>query len=480
MNRLFQFAAALLLATSSSLAATTITYQGQLQDADGPYDGQVDLTFTLFTDQSGSDNVGSPLTVNGVQIANGLFQVPLDFGDVAYEEGLWLEIAVNDVPLAERQPVRAAPLSVRTLHPPQGGGDGSTWSTSGSTVYYNDGNVGIGTASPNVPLHVRGDGGNTLFRVQNQSGLTRLRVEESGGTSLGNNSTAPDRGLYVHGDVLANSDLALSGRVTSPLNVDGNMSVNANASTNLSYIRFRGDSGTDVPRIWHNESENDFRIAGVDTVRTWSDFRVVGNMIGNVRVNSRLIVNADKSSDWSYICFREEDCSGPRMFHTTDSDRINVTGVSGFRVHGLTRTQVLQIDGADLAEEFPFSEPVEPGTLVSIDPDNPGQLRTSQSEYDRMVAGIIPGANEFSTGIVLGKGTGNEHAAPVALSGRVYVKAIGTTAIRPGDLLTSSDVPGYAMAASDTSRTLGATIGKAMTALEEGEEGLVLVLVNLQ
>jgi hypothetical protein len=141
---------------------------------------------------------------------------------------------------------------------------------------------------------------------------------------------------------------------------------------------------------------------------------------------------------------------------------------------------VLQIDGADLAEEFPFSEPVEPGTLVSIDPNNPGQLRRSRSEYDRMVAGIIPGANEFSTGIILGKGTGNEHAAPVALSGRVYVRAIGTTTISPGDLLTSSHVPGYAMAASDMSRTVGATIGKAMTPLEQGEEGLVLVLVNLQ
>ena len=51
--------------------------------------------------------------------------------------------------------------------------------------------------------------------------------------------------------------------------------------------------------------------------------------------------------------------------------------------------------------------------------------------------------------------------------------------IAPGDLLTSSDLPGYAMKASDRSRAAGAVIGKSMTGLESGT-GLVLVLVSLQ
>jgi hypothetical protein len=62
----------------------------------------------------------------------------------------------------------------------------------------------------------------------------------------------------------------------------------------------------------------------------------------------------------------------------------------------------------------------------------------------------------------------------------VYVKC--TTAggaIQPGDLLTTSDLPGYAMKASDRSRAPGAVIGKAMSGLEK-DTGLVLVLVNLQ
>jgi len=68
----------------------------------------------------------------------------------------------------------------------------------------------------------------------------------------------------------------------------------------------------------------------------------------------------------------------------------------------------------------------------------------------------------------------------VALSGRVYALATAANGpIKPGDLLTTSDIPGHAMKAADFVRWQGAVIGKVMSALENGE-GLVLVLVNLQ
>ena len=68
----------------------------------------------------------------------------------------------------------------------------------------------------------------------------------------------------------------------------------------------------------------------------------------------------------------------------------------------------------------------------------------------------------------------------VALSGRVYVKA-NTSAgpIAPGDLLTTSEIPGEAMKAADHQRAQGSILGKAMTPLDEGT-GMVLVLVTLQ
>jgi len=68
----------------------------------------------------------------------------------------------------------------------------------------------------------------------------------------------------------------------------------------------------------------------------------------------------------------------------------------------------------------------------------------------------------------------------VALSGRVHVQADASFgAIKPGDLLTTSDTPGHAMKVTDHARAQGAILGKAMTCLKEGK-GTVLILVTLQ
>lgn len=68
----------------------------------------------------------------------------------------------------------------------------------------------------------------------------------------------------------------------------------------------------------------------------------------------------------------------------------------------------------------------------------------------------------------------------MALTGRVYVKADATHGpIKPGDLLTTSDLPGHAMRVLDHTKAQGAILGKAMTSLATGQ-GMVLVLVTLQ
>jgi hypothetical protein len=157
------------------------------------------------------------------------------------------------------------------------------------------------------------------------------------------------------------------------------------------------------------------------------------------------------------------------------------TPAAKLEVNGTARVTVLEITGADLAEKFPTTETLEPGTVVEIDPDNPGQLRKARGAYNKRVAGVVAGANGLSKGIILGNLEGSEDHTPIAMSGRVWVYADAThEAIEPGDLLTTSDTPGHAMKASDPTRAHGTVIGKAMTRLEKGKTGMVLVLVNLQ
>ncbi|MCK4371991.1 MAG: hypothetical protein KAW61_02540, partial [candidate division Zixibacteria bacterium] len=137
-------------------------------------------------------------------------------------------------------------------------------------------------------------------------------------------------------------------------------------------------------------------------------------------------------------------------------------------------------EGLDYAEGFDMSDRfrTEPGTVVSIDPDNPGELEVSHIAYDTRVAGIVAGANGLGSGVRLGAG---DFDLDVALAGRVYCNVEATdTAIRPGDLLTTSSVPGYAMKATDYRRAQGAILGKAMQGLDRGQKGLILVLVTLQ
>jgi hypothetical protein len=157
-------------------------------------------------------------------------------------------------------------------------------------------------------------------------------------------------------------------------------------------------------------------------------------------------------------------------------------------VAGRARVKSVEITGGgDVAEPFRiaprFGCAIEPGMVVVIDPDHPGELVLSSRAYDRRVAGVISVANSLAPGMLMAA-RGNAYADgdhPIALTGRVWTKCDATeSAIEPGDLLTTSGTPGYAMKVADPARAQGAVLGKAMTPLARGATGVVLTLVSLQ
>ena len=84
-------------------APTAITYQGRLLNSGTPVNGPRDLSFKLFDAPTFGVQVGSTLTLNAVNINNGLFTVPLDFGSVPFG-GIdrWMEIGVGATTLSPR------------------------------------------------------------------------------------------------------------------------------------------------------------------------------------------------------------------------------------------------------------------------------------------------------------------------------------------------------------------------------------------
>ncbi len=117
------------MAVTASLAAqtpidTTFTYQGRLTDGSQPVDGQVQFIFRLFNAAVGGQQVGPTLIEFDWPVTDGLFIVPLNFGDVFQGDKLWLDVRVNATQLTPRQLITAAPYALHAVNGGSGGGGG--------------------------------------------------------------------------------------------------------------------------------------------------------------------------------------------------------------------------------------------------------------------------------------------------------------------------------------------------------------------
>jgi hypothetical protein len=154
------------------------------------------------------------------------------------------------------------------------------------------------------------------------------------------------------------------------------------------------------------------------------------------------------------------------------SGGINATGaITGGSVNALYQ---------DVAEWVPSAQKLQVGMVVVLDPDRVNHVLASTASYDTKVAGVV----SARPGLILG--AGGEGKALVATTGRVKVRADATrTPIKVGDLLVTSDLQGFAMKSEPVEiggrkiHVPGTIIGKALEPLEKGT-GEILVLLSLQ
>lgn len=452
------------LALGQTPLGTAITYQGQLIDADNPANGLHDFRFQLFTAATGGTQVGSTICLDGVVVTNGVFTSSLDFGAQFDGNQRFLQIFVraDSAPgncasgaytqLTPRQPLTPAPYALKVP-----GIDGNSLNAAdGSPVdalfVDNAGKVGIGTLTPTHSIHVATVGPTIALQdtaaASQQAGYVSYRdnanVERAW---VGYGTPGSPHFSIINARSTGKIELRTLGGGGSVFLPSDNLGIGTSTPTSPVHIASDLNAVIQLQDIGPNATQSgyvDFRNAsGVETA--WMGFGTPGSphfSIVNARAGGNIVLSP----------------------------------LGG----GVVQVPVLEITGADLAEKFPASETLEPGMVVAIDAKNAGKLCLSRGAYNRCVAGVVSGANNFAVGAVLGNLPGHEDAPPIALSGRVYVQCDATSgAIEPGDLLTTSDTPGHAMKATDRDRSHGAVIGKAMERLESGR-GLVLVLVNLQ
>lgn len=212
-------------------------------------------------------------------------------------------------------------------------------------------------------------------------------------------------------------------------------------------------------------------------------FNFVGGSINKLEVADNFVATVG-AADFMFGHSSRRGTPGRALVDFGDALVVNFNSDWGRTIIGGSTVEVRSLTitgGADLAEPFPLKEAaLDKGSVVVIDEEHTGQLKLATTAYDTRVAGIISGANGINPGIALHQQGRLEGTDNVALSGRVYVKADASFgAIKPGDLLTTSNNPGHAMKVTNHGRSQGAILGKAMSSLKDGT-GLVLVLVTLQ
>jgi hypothetical protein len=470
MNRWFtkSGAAALVVMLSGAAAqaqqalGTAFTYQGRLDQSGAPVNATADFQFSLFDAATAGNVVAGPISVNNVNVADGLFTASIDFGATAFNgQARWLSIAVRSpagggsfTTLTTRQKLTAAPYALKVPGIDGFSLDAADGSPTDALFVDSAGKIGIGTLAPTHSVHIATIGPTLALQDTNAAS------QQAGYVSYRDN---------------ANVERAWVGYGT-PGSPDFSI-INARSGGDIVLNTFGGGKvgiGTDTPT-------HSLHIANAAPTLALQDSNSTSDQVGYVSYRD------SGNGERAWVGY---GTPGSPHFSVVNSRSggnvvLSALGAGGNVVlspgaGGVVSVPVLEITGADLAEKFPASEQLDPGMVVAIDSSHSGKLCLSRGAYNRRVAGVVSGANNFAAGAVLGNMPGSEDAPPIALSGRVYVhcETAGAT-IQPGDLLTTSDTPGYAMKVTDHARAQGAIIGKAMTALESGR-GMVLVLVSLQ
>jgi hypothetical protein len=403
----------------------TMTYQGILTDSDGnPISGESrTITFRLFDSITGGTllwNQTTPITTDG----NGYFSANLGNLSLPFDEDYFLELQIQgEQPMTPRQMMGMSGFAARAdtsqyAESSPGGSDGA-WIVDGEDIYRIEGTVGIGTSSQTTAkVYIYPDTNSYSPAVYIVTRAIPFQFREYGMEGRGRLWRMP----------------LASGNIRFDVSING---------TNFdSYA---------TPLTLTKEGKAQVRNLGI------------------------------YGDAYNFHEIRHESQTGWLEIDPIGSNGTKFNG--SIEVDGTATTGVLEITGgADIAEPFPMSssDGLLPGSVVIIDEDNPGQLTLSSQPYDRRVAGIISGAGGINPGLTVTQEDMMDGDQNVALSGRVYALATASNGtIKPGDLLTTSDIPGHAMKVTDYDRAHGTVIGKAMSALDK-REGLVLVLVNLQ
>jgi hypothetical protein len=350
---------------------------------------------------------------------------------------------------------------------------------SGAAGYANfPGRVGVGITSPNAQMHLKTASGNAELDIQSGS---------SGHWGIYQEDTSDDLRLWNVSDLYrfgTNGSLATGGyapdasnMITTPSLYTNNLNigsdifmvhnkavrVDANQDTDLIFGNFNGDGGA-------------FTYGGTYDL----NFAVEGDVQANRFCIGDNGTPANCKSNWTDIASNLWTKTGDDLYTATAGDKLVIGSTDANNDdYALHITGDIYIDGsldfptADLAEEFTSAPNLEAGTVMIMGDDGFKSAIPSNKENDQKVIGVI----SDDAAVVMGRVEGPNKSV-IAMVGVVKVKVVGYNGdIEKGDLLTSSNIQGYAMKAIDPK--IGTIFGKALENFS-GDKGYIMALISQQ
>lgn len=265
MSRLIRnavFAAITVIAVLPALALaqpTIFTYQGYLTQAGQPATGSFAMEFAVFDAQSGGGQVGSTITINAVQVTNGVFTVQLDFGGGVFSgPNRYLQVSVGGISLSPRTLIAAAAYAIRSSSAGTADSAGTAVSVTGpltgadpaARLIVTNTQAGISNPSPaNLPpAAVKGS---STSPTGTTAGLLGISSSQNGvgvvGIASGTGLAKEAEAIGVIGIATSPTGrtLGISGQAVSP---DG-IAVDAQVTAGGNGYLFHGSNGSSAPFV---------------------------------------------------------------------------------------------------------------------------------------------------------------------------------------------------------------------------------------
>lgn len=207
---------------------TGFTYQGQLRKNGAPVNAACAFTFVLLDAATGGAQIGPPVISPTLQVSNGLFSIPLDFGPGAMNgEARWLETQVScpgdgsPTTLSPRTALLPAPyaLALPGMRTPRGDNDAN----GDATINVIGGTVSNTIATDSILSVIGGgshnaignDSGGSTIAGGNTQVITNVSYNSTIGGGYSNTIAGRSEGAVLAGGIaniiIGNSDEAALG-----------------------------------------------------------------------------------------------------------------------------------------------------------------------------------------------------------------------------------------------------------------------------